>query len=96
MISKQLKRKVLMEINNMNIEKAIQAVIEVEVENDFIDKFAREAYNEKIKEVKFRQVTYGTYHAYKRYSIISANEIKVHYEYGGGDREYDGDFIVKI
>ena len=77
----------------MSIKEHIKKVLSVKDSSEALHKFALEKYNEKFANNK---VESGTFRYFHHYEVISENEIRIHYKYGGGDIEYDDSFNVKI
>lgn len=60
---------------------------------EIVNTFAKNAYNEKFKDLK---LSLNSFHYYSGYDIISSDEIRVNYIYGAGEMEYNDSFNIKI
>jgi len=76
-----------------NIKDSVKILFSTEDHREIVNKFARAAYDEKFKDQKS---SYGSYHAYDKFEILSETSIRVKYTYGGGDMEFDGSFDIEI
>ena len=75
------------------IKESVKAVLSVKDHKDILDKFARECYYNKFKDMK-RQ--HGTYHSYNGFSVVSEDVIEVNFVHGAGDMDFDDSFKVNI
>lgn len=75
------------------ILESLKIVFSAKPHYDSVDEFARNAYHEKFKD---RKRQYGTYHYYEGFEVLSPTKIKVKFQYGAGDMEYDDSFEVDI
>ncbi len=76
----------------MNIGESIIQLINVRKHNQLVNDFARSKYIEKFPPNKNDQ----GWHSYKGFQIISETKIEVDYEYGYGDMECSGSFMVDL
>ncbi len=76
----------------MELNKAVEIVIEADLALKTLNEFAKEKFNEHFKNEKARV----GWRAYKGYDILSPTELRINYEYGGGDMEFDDNFRVDI
>jgi hypothetical protein len=76
-----------------NIKESVKTLFSVQKDTDKVDKFAREAYYAKFKDIKREE---GSYHGYTGFEIIAEDTIRVLFAYGAGDHEYTGFFDIKL
>lgn len=75
------------------IKESVKILESVERHRGIINKFARNKYEEKFGNE--RKPDDG-YHGYSGFEVLSENSIKVNYEYGAGDMDFIGSFIVEL
>ncbi len=78
-----------------NIKESVRILFENKHHHDVVEKFARQAYEEKFKDMKQQD---GAYHGYDDFVIIDKDTIRVIYVFGAtsGDFDYREFFDVKV
>lgn len=75
------------------ISESVSLLYSLQDHYNIVNAFARNAYNEKFKDVK---QFLNSFHYYSGYDIVGPNEIKVNFVYGAGEMEFNESFNVKI
>ena len=75
------------------ISNSVSLLYSLQDHYNLVNTFARNAYNEKFKDIK---ISLNSFHYYLGYDIIGPDEIRVKYVYGAGEMEYHDSFNVKI
>lgn len=80
----------------LTVKDSIKKLYSARENQDIVDKFAREAYNEKFPDANEFQK--GSYHGYKGFDIIDEHTIRVNYVFGSihGDFDYNESFIIDV
>lgn len=76
------------------LQKSVENLISVKIDQKRLDNFARERYNEEYP-IDYSKPRYG-YHHYDAFKVIDENTIKIFFKYGAGDYDYDGSFDVDM
>jgi len=78
----------------LDLSNSVKALLDNKHHQKIINDFSEREY--RIKFANQKASLDGTYHYYSGFEIISETQIKVKYNYGYGDMEYTGNFIVNI
>ena len=77
-----------------DLQKSVKNLISVKKDNQKLDNFAKERYQEKFPR-DTKKYDQGWHH-YDTYTIIDENTISVEYKYGAGEWDYSGNFTVDL
>lgn len=77
----------------MSLKQSIKNILELDVDKNIVDKFAREQYEKSDISINLGE---GEWSYYKGYKIISENTLMINYNHGYGDMEYHASFIVDL
>lgn len=75
------------------IQEVLIKLAKVEPLRKIVDQFARDKYNNHFENINSQKYEY---HIYDGFEIVSNNQIKVKYKFGGGFIDYDGFFIIEV
>jgi hypothetical protein len=76
-----------------NIKESLKILFLTKEHNNFVNKFAKDCYNERFKNMKLQ---YNSYLKYEGFDVISKNKIKIYYTYGGGEMNFNDSFEIEI
>jgi len=77
-----------------SLRESIKAVLSVKDHEKKLSEFAIEKFQEQFKD---KPKTYdGSWRSFKKYEILADHIIRIHYQYGYGDMEFDDSFDVGV
>lgn len=85
-------------MNKESIKEAVRVLFSTSDLRTEVNQFSRKCYEEKFPVIeKLKSLGgEGSWHHYDGFDILSPNQIKVKYKYGGGDMEFSDSFIVDV
>ena len=79
------------DISVYRIQSNAEDIFKANDKYDAVDKFARNALY-KVWENEPKQE--GTWRGYKNFEMLSETQMRINFEYGAGDMEYDGSYFL--
>jgi hypothetical protein len=75
------------------IKDSVKAVIANKEHYNNVDTFARTAFNKYCDDNPKQE---GTWRGYKNFQVFDENYIRINYEFGGGDMEFDSCIFIDL
>lgn len=80
----------------MNIIESVKNLIEMKEHLETVRKYCLDDFYASETYKRHRSVHHGTWCAFKDYEIVDEARLKVFYEYGYGEYEYSGSYVIHL